>query len=114
MTELRVSPFALDQAVALGLIPEKHDIDIMVSYVMRSAICTHELGNRRYGSFVFLVTDTGLVQMVNAIEDVCLDCKGTRRQATFEPCEFCEGDGCRHCSNAGGFSTSITCQTCKH
>ena len=113
MTELRASPFALDQAVDLGLVEEKADIDILTEYVERAALCTHELGNRRYGSFIFLVTDSGLIQMINAIEDVCRDCKGTRRQATFEPCEYCEGDGCRHCGNVGGFTTTIRCQTCK-
>ena len=113
MTELRFSPFALDQAVEQGLIEDKHDIDIISSFVEQAALCTHELGNRRYGSFIFLVADSGVVQMVNATEPVCPDCKGTRRQATFEPCEFCEGDGCRHCGNVGGFSTSIRCQTCK-
>ena len=104
----------MQQAVELGLVEDFSDTKSVEEYLQYSTVFTHELGNRRYGSFAFLVDElTNELVMVNTLEPVCRTCKGTRKEPAFEVCEICDGEGCRSCMNFGGYSTQIRCQTCK-
>jgi hypothetical protein len=108
-----VLPFAMDQAVECGLVEDVHDTDRVLSYVEQAAMHTSELGNRRYGDYIFLIDTEGRVASVNAlVTDPCKLCKGTGKEFVFEACSSCEGDGCRFCGNEGGFSVPIKCQHC--
>lgn len=110
-----VTDIAVRQALKSRLIEETADDKQteILGYVNLSAIITHELGNRRYGSYVFLIRD-GVVMAVNAMEPhPCPQCKGIRKQEQFEPCEYCDGDGCARCYLLGGTKTTIPCQYCK-
>lgn len=90
------------------------DEDALQAYVKKSAIFTNELGNRRYGQFVFWVDADDVLHSVNVLsKNPCVECKGIGRGAVFDSCEHCEGVGCPLCAGEGGNTVSVPCNFCK-
>lgn len=78
---------------------------------------THDLGNRRYKDYVFLV-DGSSVKGVGYFNvgvwgsessGTCPACKGTGKVRVYDVCGACDGDGCERCED-GLVESQITCQ----
>ena len=109
-----LSPAVVARAVEVGLIDSPDQEDRLLNYVMLAAMFTSEYGNRRYGDYAFQIDTEGHVSEIHQLAEApCNICKGIGREATFEVCEQCDGDGCRYCADEGGFEVLITCQSCK-
>lgn len=73
---------------------------LLRDWVSRSALTTHEKGNRRFGSFVLKIGQEGL-------ENVFLD----GEHGTY--CSMCYGTETVKVFDSGQGSTTIPCQECK-
>ena len=87
--------------------------------VVLSARCTHKLGNRRYHDYVFQVQGEKVLDLAKlGDEDTedevlfdCLNCKDERKVVVFDPCDNCDGAGCRLCDD-GLIQNFIDCPLC--
>jgi len=70
----------------------------------KSAVITHELGNRRYHDWVFKL-ESVTVRFMSPITEkpdrVPLEVAGPGEFLVYEECEVCLGDGCEACNYQG-------------
>jgi len=90
--------------------------------VQKSAITTHERGNRRYKNFILRVTDKALISVwalptekassstKNLGKKGCHICGGKGDFIVWEECVSCNGDGCSLCDNSGSILKRRRCQ----
>lgn len=108
------------------------DFETLNDMVKRSARITHPQGNRRYNGWLFMVEgndvlgfgkiqDTGeadretpRLQVISSVDDelgLCGTCSGSKKIAAFDPCEKCDGRGCKYCDK-GLVRGQIACPVC--
>lgn len=102
--DVQIKRAAVRQAFDLGIGTDKADTyKVLEMFVRQSAICTHELGTRRYGAYVLGFNRDGAltgVYRANPHEIVCNDCFGTGTHKVWEhipggdrlisiPCQSC-------------------------
>lgn len=107
---LKVPLSVIGQAKQYGLTMQE-----LLDMVRLSARCTHELGNRRYEDYVFMVIGdrvTSIAEFEEAAPVDCSICKDTGIVHVFDQCEHCDGLGCNAC-NDGLVPSTVPCQQCE-
>lgn len=100
MTNLPVSGKEVGPQVLRVIEGEAISLDELDEMVRKSAITTHERGNRRFHGWIFDITGNQLQHMSKA-ELVTLDLQGSIDLVVEDACPECEGDGCKHCGWVG-------------
>jgi hypothetical protein len=104
---------AVDDAIQLGIF-EGQVIEKLTALVKRSAKCTHDLGNRRFGDLIFDTRGSEVHHVSLRMESaVCMTCFGRKKLDQFEACYHCDGDGCQSCGSSGGTTVQLPCYDCK-
>jgi len=65
--------------------------------VRRAALITHDRGNRRYKSWLFLIKDGEILDL----QKLEMTDYSSGADSVIEECEDCWGDGCMHCGWIG-------------
>jgi RecJ-like exonuclease len=121
MTEKTKRGYLIPLRVVLDAAKQGVKLQQLQDMVGRSARVTHELGNRRFHDYVFMIEGNRVLSMQHLVpvDDIvedeiiyrCVACKDTGHLIVFDECPHCEGVGCKHCDQ-GLVRNQIPCQSC--